>query len=140
MGSIPRVADYCSVIGRNVHLSNPPNDKVFVIGPSSCFGQGGKQPFCTILDDPNDDICKSLQGAPLLCKNNEVSGIVLGEDRSCVKMNGGKVQLRYHSIGDFRKWLDYHLVGPTTQSKSAMTNILSVKMIVLVLLSYIVMQ
>lgn len=100
-------------MGRNVHLSSPSVDNVFVIGPSSCYGGGGKQAYCTIFDNSNIDACKVLQGAPLICKDDEVAGIVLGGKDMCVK-TGTKVQLRYHSVGDFSAFLKYYSVGPTT--------------------------
>jgi hypothetical protein len=102
-------------VGRNVHLSSPPMDKVFVIGPHSCYGGNGKQAYCSVFDDPNIDVCKVLQGAPLICNNNELAGLVLGGKDMCVKV-GTKVQLRYHSLGDFSNFLYYYSVGPTTTS------------------------
>ena len=81
-------------------------------------GGGGKQAYCSIFDDSNIDACKVLQGAPLICKDNEIAGIVLGGKDMCVK-TGTKVQLRYHSVSDFEHFLKYYSVGPTTTPKPA---------------------
>jgi len=88
-------------------------DEVFVIGPSSCYGSNGKQAYCSVFNNSNIDVCKVLQGAPLICKNDEVAGIVLGGKDMCVKV-GTKVQLRYHSVGDFSNFLNYYSLGPAT--------------------------
>lgn len=115
LGSIPTIADHCTIYGRDVHLANPPSDNVFVIGPTSCYGVGGKQASCSIFDNKDVDACKSIQGAPLICKDNEISGFVLSETRSCT--GGSSIQLRYHNVGDFKSWLNYYMVGPTTTVK-----------------------
>lgn len=115
-GNIPKVADVCYIIGRNVHLSSPPQDNVFVIGPESCYGKGGNQAYCTIIEDPDQNVCKVLQGAPLICKDNEIAGIVLGGPKMCIQ-SGSRYQIRYHSVGDFSKFLKYYSEGPTTTPK-----------------------
>ncbi|CAG9804843.1 unnamed protein product [Chironomus riparius] len=113
LGMLPKVADNCTIVGRNVHLSSPSLDEVFIIGPSSCYGSGGKQAYCSIFDDSNVDACKVVQGAPLICNDHEVAGIVLGGKNMCIK-SGSKVQLRYHSVGDFKNFLNYYSLGPAT--------------------------
>ncbi|XP_070500189.1 snake venom serine protease KN13-like [Chironomus tepperi] len=113
LGSIPKIADDCYIVGRNVHLASPSLDHVFVIGPSSCYGSPGNQAYCTIFNNTDADACKVLQGAPLICGDDKIAGIVLGGKDMCVK-TGTKAQLRYHSVGDFSKFLNYYSVGPAT--------------------------
>jgi hypothetical protein len=136
---IPKVADTCTVIGRNVHLAKPLTDSVFIIGPSSCYGYGGRQAYCSMVDDKNNDVCKVIQGAPVICKDNEIAGFVLRESNSCMESNG-RVQLRYHSIDDFRSWMNYWMVGPSTTTakpNSAGFTRLSFGLVFVMILGYV---
>ncbi|KAG5680167.1 hypothetical protein PVAND_009692 [Polypedilum vanderplanki] len=142
IGQIPKVAGYCQIVGRNVHLSKPANDTIFIIGSESCYGIGGKQAFCSILDSKDEDVCKVIQGAPVICKVNEISGFVLSETKSCIETNG-KFQLRYHSLENFKGWLNYWKDGPITttpKANSATFGKLSFVLLILMLFGNLLMN
>jgi hypothetical protein len=130
---LPKTANNCTVIGRNVNHTNPLTHTVSIIGPRSCYGYGGRQAYCSMVKDKNDDVCKVAEGAPVICKDNEIAGFVLKQSSSCMKRNG-KVHLRYHSIDDFRSWINNLTVETSAETNSAGFTKLSFGLMILMIL------
>lgn len=120
---------FCSVLGRLTHLSKPPEEKVLVNGPGCC---GTSQAYCTVFPDKNHDSCNSHHGAPVIC-DNLFAGFLITKSTACVEVTG-KTMIRYHSVGDYKKWIDYyvnnlHTDGPPTTPSSATSMKLSISLV-----------
>lgn len=59
-----------------------------------------------------DIICTAQEGSPIACENGSVDGILLNEG-SCM-LSGNSAILSYHSIAEFRDWINQVTNSATT--------------------------
>jgi hypothetical protein len=78
---------------------------VTALGPQFC-GSNSTQAFCSIFD-ANLATCVSQLGSPLIngdVSSSSIDGFVISEG-SCSR-NGSRFVLHYHSVDDFRDWIE----------------------------------
>lgn len=87
---------------RNNNLNSRRREVVGVYSPQNCH-ENNTQVFCSFFDSASNEICSVPQGSPLICGDeNAVSGFILNNCGDIKGLNG----LDYHSVGDFREWIE----------------------------------
>lgn len=63
------------------------------------------QLYCTLIDSSFNPSCSAILGSPITCGNEEILDGFLLNNRTCTS-TGGIISLNYHSISDFREWIE----------------------------------
>ena len=101
-------------------------DIVAVYRPQYCYNNL-PQVFCSVIDSGSIETCTAMQGSPVVCGDRSaVAGFVL-TDRACSSL-GVLNSLDFHSVGDFREWIQ-NVSGADKLAKLSMLTILSTLLI-----------
>lgn len=84
-----------------------PERKVVLVLSSEFCDQSASQFFCSQFEFSTEE-CEAETGSPIICGTGTLDGILIREtitSKICAGFNIFYV-LNYHSIGDFREWID----------------------------------
>lgn len=112
----------CQLYGWGTALTTPRRDSVIVKDPSAC-DPNFTQIFCTIFDSATDASCSAYEGSPVVCKEGSVDGILIN-DRAC-EISGNRYMLQYHSVSEFREFIDSVVGSGIIPLKNSLLLILS---------------
>lgn len=91
----------CSLHGWGGNLADHRRDSITVYAPQFCQ-PNMPQAYCTSFDITD---CSAILASPITCGNDSIiDGFVLN-NRSCA-IYEGRPMLNYHSVSDFREWLE----------------------------------
>lgn len=108
----------CKLYGFGGAEDFPKNDLVTVDGPRFC-GMDPIETYCTI-SPPNIDTCTAKLGSPVVCNEGFIDGFII-KNAGC---NSEEFLLSYHSVDDFREWIEL-VSGAENNCKLSMILILT---------------
>jgi hypothetical protein len=103
LGGLQPTVSSCRIYGWGGALLNHLNREVTVSPPSACDSNLPRI-FCSSFSEQNDLTCAARLGAPLTCGDVSIIVGFLLDDR-CVQREENFV-LNYHSVEDFREWIE----------------------------------
>lgn len=103
LGSIPPSNPTCTLFGWGGAPDFPETVSVTPHGPELCY-TSRSQTYCS-EHVPQTRPCAALVGSPLICNNPQsVDGILI--ETGCVEESPGRFLQAYHSVGEFREWIE----------------------------------
>lgn len=89
--------------GGDVYSSR--RDVIGVYRPDLC-DSSLPEVFCSTFPIASTESCSAILGAPLICENEStISGFLLN-DRNCEVNSNGRNQLNFHSVDQYKKWIE----------------------------------
>lgn len=113
----------CNLFGWGGELLNPRRDAVMVNSSIDC-DPNYPQNFCTTFDSVSHATCTALRGSPLTCGSDTIAAGFVTNDEGC-STNAGRAVLNYHSIRDFRDWIE-GVVGPALPEREVANFIVTI--------------
>lgn len=92
----------CAVFGWGASPNHPRRDSLEIHGPQFCTP--GRQAFCTSFASSMHVTCSAMQSSPVVCNSGTIDGFVLNTN-GC-SLTGDRYRLSYHSIGEYREWIE----------------------------------
>lgn len=123
LGSLS-TSESCELIGWGGDFLNPRRDAVTVNSPDSC-DPNYPQNFCTNFDSNAHVTCSAKQGSPLICGSEMVLAGFVTNVNGCTTNDAGQTVLNYHSIDDFRDWIE-GVFGPELPKRNAVNFVVTV--------------
>lgn len=111
----------CSLIGFGSITTSPVLDAVTVFQPQYCNATQTRA-YCSNLANLDVRACSAAEGSPVVCINGFIDGILLNTFGCTADQNN--IRLNYHSINDFRNWINETSSAKTLANASAFTFIL----------------
>lgn len=114
----------CNLHGWSGPLGNNLRRQVGVFAPQFCYGSL-PQAFCSTFNTHNQMECTSTWGAPIICNvDGRIDGFVITGNLYCDQV-WGRHMLSYHSVEEFRDWIEY-VSGAKTISFTLILSVISV--------------
>lgn len=114
----------CRLFGWGGSEDNPETVEVEVFGPQYC-NLNLPQAYCTDLLTPGR-ACQAYTGSPVVCSAQTVDGFLL--QTGCPEASPGRYLVDYHSVAEFREWIDI-VSSADLRSKISIIFLLSVVVI-----------
>lgn len=112
----------CRLFGWGGAEENPISNPVDVYGSQFC-NQTVPQASCSTFDSPLHLTCSALTGSPVVCIDGKVDGFIVTAEIMCTS-SGESNRLYYHSVGDFREWIE-QVSGAEMKARFSISIILS---------------
>lgn len=110
-----RTNSTCNLHGWSGAWTNFRRDPIAVFAPQFCYGSL-PQAFCATFDSVNHVTCTANLGSPVICGHEgRVDGFMITESFNCDRVWGRTMQ-SYHSVEEFRDW-----INEVTQAKAKIT-------------------